>query len=166
MASANSTFKWGGKSSGDFNVTYDIWFAKAAPTAGGYNDGISGLLMVWLYKPGSRSPIGSSKRQATIGGASFDVWIGTRGNTSTGTDDSGRPVISYVATSTMSSFNGDLKAFFDDAVKNGDADKSAGGTSQAFSNSWYLTDVFAGFEIWSGGDAVGLTANEFTFALK
>jgi len=41
-------------------------------------------------------------------------------------------------------------------VANASADMSAGGTSQAFSNSWYLTDVFAGFEIWNGGDAKGL----------
>jgi hypothetical protein len=167
MGSANSTFKWGGKTSGDFNVTYDIWFAKSPPTAGGYNDGISGLLMVWLYKPGSRSPIGGSpKRQANIGGNDFDVWIGPRATQSAGTDDSGRPVISYVAKSTITNFSADLKAFFDDAVKNGDADKSAGGTSQAFSSNWYLTDVFGGFELWSAGDGVGLQASEFTFALK
>jgi hypothetical protein len=166
ITSAKTTFKWSGKSSGDFNATYDIWFAKSAPTAGGYEDGISGLLMVWLYKPGSRSPIGSVKRQANIGGKDFDVWIGPRGTQSKGSDDSGRPVISYVAKSTITDFSADLKAFFDDAVKNGDADKSAGGTSQAFSSSWMLTDVFAGFELWSAGDGVGLKADEFTFSLN
>jgi hypothetical protein len=166
MGSAQTTFKWGGKSSGDFNATYDIWFAKSQPTAGSYDDGISGLLMVWLYKPGSRQPIGSIKREATIGGNTFDVWVGPRNTKSTGTDDSGRPVVSYVAKSTITNFSADLKAFFDDAVKNGDADKSAGGTSQAFSNSWYLTDVFAGFELWSAGDGVGLSADEFSFSLK
>ena len=166
MKSAQSTFKWSGKSSGDFNVTYDIWFAKAAPTAGAYNDGISGLLMVWLYKPGSRQPIGSVKRTATIGGTDFDVWIGPRGTQSSGTDDTGRPVISYVAKSTVSSFSADLKAFFDDAVKNGASDMSAGGTSQAFANSWLLTDVFGGFELWSAGDGVGLSADEFTVKIQ
>ncbi len=59
-----------------------------------------------------------------------------------------------------------MKAFFDDAVKNGDADKSSGGTSQAFASSWMLTDVFAGFELWSAGDGVGLKADEFTFLLN
>ena len=168
MTSAQSTFKWSGKSSGDFNVTYDIWFAKTAPTAGSYNDGVSGLLMVWLYKPGSRQPIGdgSKTRSATIGGIDFDVWRGPRNTQSSGTDDSGRPVISYVAKSTVTSFNGDLKAFFDDAVKNGAADMSAGGTSQAFANSWLLTDVFGGFELWSAGDGVGLSADEFTVKLQ
>ncbi len=166
ITSAKSTFKWSGKSSGDFNACYDIWFAKSAPTAGGYEDGISGLLMVWLYKPGSRQPIGSVKRQANIAGQDYDVWIGPRGTQSKGSDDSGRPVISYVAKGTVTSFSADLKLFFDDAVKNGDADKSAGGTSQSFSGDWLLTDVFAGFELWSAGDGVGLKADEFTFALN
>jgi hypothetical protein len=163
IGSAPTTFKWTG-SGGDYNATYDIWFAKNKPTAGGYNDGISGLLMIWVYKPGSRQPIGSVKRQANIGGVNYDVWVGPRGNTSTGTDDSGRPVVSYVAKSTVNSFSADLKSFFDDAVKNGDADKSAGGTSQAFSSSWYLTDVFAGFEIWSGGK--GLSCDDFSAEIK
>jgi hypothetical protein len=166
MTSAQSTLKWGGKSSGNFNTTYDIWFSKTSTLPATYNDGISGLLMIWLYKPGNQQPIGSIKRQATIGGTSYNVWVGPRNTQSSGTDDSGRPVVSYVATSTMSSFSGDLKAFFDDAVKNGEADKSAGGTSQAFSNSWYLTDVFGGFEIWSGGDGVGLQVTEFTAVIK
>ena len=166
MTSAQSTLKWGGKSSGNFNTTYDIWFSKTSTLPATYNDGISGLLMIWLYKPSGQQPIGSVKRQATIGGGSYDVWVGPRGTQSSGTDESGRPVVSYVAKSTMSSFSGDLKAFFDDAVKNGDADKSAGGTSQAFSNSWYLTDVFGGFEIWSGGDGVGLQVTEFSAVIK
>jgi hypothetical protein len=167
ITSAKTTFKWSGKSSGDFNACYDIWFAKSAPTAGGYEDGVSGLLMVWLYKPGSRQPIGSSKRSANIAGKDWDVWIGPRGTTGKGTDDTGRPVISYVSKSgSITDFSADLKLFFDDAVKNGDADKGAGGTSQAFSNSWQLTDVFAGFELWSAGDGVGLKADEFTFSLN
>jgi hypothetical protein len=160
MKSAQSTFKWsGGNSGGNFNATYDIWFAKSPPTAGGYNDGVSGLLMIWLYKPSQSQPIGSSgnTRSATIGGQQFDVWRGNRNATATGTDGTGRPVISYVAKSTITNFSADLKAFFDDAVTNGAADMAAGsGITQAFSSSWYLTDVFAGFEIWAGGDAKGL----------
>jgi hypothetical protein len=165
ITSIQTSLAWSGKSGGDFNTTYDVWFAKSQPTAGGYEDGISGLLMVWLYKPSSRSPIGSVKRSATIEGKEFDVWVGPRGTASTGTDGSGRPVVSYVAKSTLSSFSFDLKKFIDDAVKNGSADMSAGGTSQAFSNSWYLTDVFGGFEVWSGGDAAGLKET-FTCVVK
>jgi hypothetical protein len=167
ITSSNTSFKWsGGTSGGNYNACYDIWFSKNAPTAGGYNDAISGFLMVWLYKPGGNQPIGSVKRQATIGSTQFDVWVGPRGTTSTGTDDSGRPVITYVAKSTLSSISFSMKDLIDDAVKNAAADKSAGGTSQAFSSSWYLTDVFAGFEIWSGGDAKNLKTDSFTFDIK
>jgi len=161
IGSANSTFKWSGKSSGDFNTSYDIWFSKSIPTAGSYNDAISGFIMVWLYKPSSRQPIGSVVRQANIGGVDYDVWAGPRGNTSTGTDPAGRPVISYVAKSTVTSFSADLKAFFTDAVNAAD---NQNGITQTFSSSWYLTDVFAGFEIWSGG--AGLKADEVTISIK
>jgi len=158
MTSAQSTFNWTGNT-GNYNSTYDIWFAKSPPTAGAYNDAISGFIMVWLYKPDQNQPIGSVKRTATIAGHTWNVWVGPRGNTSVGTDPAGRPVVSYVAQDgPVKNFTADLKLFFDDAVKNAAADMSAGGTSQAFSNTWYLTDVFAGFEAWSGGAIVNNTA--------
>jgi hypothetical protein len=159
IKSAQSTFKWSGGNSGNYNAAYDIWFAKSTPTAGAYNDAISGFIMIWVFKPSQSQPIGSSgnTRQATIGGQAYTVWRGPRNGTATGTDGAGRPVISYVANSTNNNFSADLKAFFDDAVTNGAADMAAGGgITQAFSSSWLLTDVFAGFEIWNGGDAKGL----------
>jgi hypothetical protein len=166
ITSAKTKFTWSGGSGGDYNATYDVWFNKGTPTAGGYNDAISGFIMVWLYKPGSRQPIGSVKRTASIASHSWDVWIGPRGNTSTGTDDANRPVISYVSKDgSLSSLDFDLKDFIADAVTNASSDKSAGGTSQAFANTWYLTDVFAGFEIWSGSSGVGLK-DSFTFSLN
>jgi hypothetical protein len=167
MKSAQSTFKWSGGSGGDYNATYDIWFSKSSTLPASYNDGISGLLMIWLYKPTTgKVPIGSSDktRSATIGGQAFDVWRGPRALQVAGTDDPNRPVISYVAKSTINNFTGNLKDFFDDAVKNAADDMSTGGTSQAFSNSWYLTDVFGGFEIWSNGK--GLSNDGFTVDIQ
>jgi hypothetical protein len=123
--------------------------------------------MIWLYKPTTgKVPIGSSDktRSATIGGQAFDVWRGPRALQVAGTDDPNRPVISYVAKSTINNFTGNLKDFFDDAVKNAADDMSTGGTSQAFSNSWYLTDVFGGFEIWSNGK--GLSNDGFTVDIQ
>ncbi len=157
MASAQTTFTYTGKTSGNFNAAYDVWFSKNQPTAGSYDAAISGFLMVWFYKPGGQVPIGSIKRTATnIAGKSWDVWVGTRGNTSRGTDDANRPVVSYVAQSPITSLTFDLLDFMKDAVANGNSDKTAGGTSQAFTNDWYLTDVFAGFEAWTGQDIVGI----------
>jgi hypothetical protein len=49
----------------------------------------------------------------------------------------------------------DIKDFMNDAVQNASTDQKNGGTSEAFASSWYLTDVFAGFEAWSGGDIQG-----------
>ena len=170
MTSVKTEFKWsGGTSGGNYNATYDVWFAKSQPTAGSYNDGISGLLMVWLYKPGASQPIGNSgnTRTASIAGHTWTVWRGPRNTTATGTDGTGRPVISYVANdSPVKDLNFDLKDFINDAVTNGNADMSAGGgITQAFSSSWWLTDVFAGFEIWNGSDAKGLQ-DTFTCVVK
>jgi hypothetical protein len=172
ISSAMTNFAWsGGSSNGDFNATYDVWFAKSAPTAGAYNDGISGFLMVWLYKPSGRQPIGSVARQASIAGHTWDVWVGPRGNTSTGTDPASRPVISYVAHDSgsqsapgaLASLSFDLKAFISDAVSHADTNN---GVTGPFSNSWYLTDVFAGFEIWSGSNASNLKSTGFSFKLQ
>ena len=59
-----------------------------------------------------------------------------------------RPVVNYVASGTITSMDFDLKAFIDDASKYG------------IQSSWYLTDVFGGFEIWNGPIA-GLKIEDF-----
>jgi hypothetical protein len=171
MTSAMTSFGWsGGTGSKNFNATYDVWFAKSTPTAGSYNDAVSGFIMVWFYKPANNQPIGKSIRTASIGGHSWNVWVGPRNTTATGTDGNGRPVISYVASDSggISSLSFNLKDFIDDAVSHGSSDMSGGasGITQSFSSSWYLTDVFAGFEIWSGGDAAGLKSTGFSIAVK
>jgi hypothetical protein len=177
IQSAMTSFGWsGGKSGGQFNATYDVWFAKTSPTAGSYNDGISGFIMVWLYQPSNFHPIGGSRnasfRTASIAGKNWSVWVGPRGQGqgSTGgvNDGSGRPVISYVIQgSALPSLSFDLKDFISDAVSHGATDMASdSGITQAFSSSWYLTDVFAGFEIWSGGDATNLKSTGFQIAVK
>ena len=170
MTSVQTSFTWsGGKSGGNYNAAYDVWFAKTQPTAGGYDDGPSGFIMVWLYKPSGSQPIGNAgtTRTATIAGHTWTVWRGPRIGNARGTDGNGRPVISYVANdSPVKSFSFDLKLFMNDAVANASDDMSkGGGITQPFSNDWWLTDVFAGFEIWSGGDAQGLQ-DTFTCAVK
>ena len=54
---ANTTATYN-KMGGDYNATYDIWLARPPAPTSAYSDALDGFVMVWLYKPGSRSPIG------------------------------------------------------------------------------------------------------------
>ncbi|HEX6273508.1 MAG TPA: hypothetical protein VFZ53_10715, partial [Polyangiaceae bacterium] len=156
ITSVNSTFRHTG-TSGQINATYDIWFSDHVPAtgpAGRYDDAISGFVMLWLYDPPNFQPIGSAGQTVTIGGRSWVRWVGPRGDTGAMCEgvrcSANRPVVSYVATSASGSFSGDLKPFFTDAAAHG------------IPANWYLTDVFAGFECWSGADCVGKQVQEFT----
>jgi hypothetical protein len=153
ITSANSTFRHTG-TSGQINATYDIWFSDHLPTGARYDDAISGFVMLWLYDPPNYQPIGSAGQTVTIGGRSWVRWVGPRGATGAMCEgvmcSANRPVVSYVATSTSGSFSGDLKPFFTDAAAHG------------IPANWYLTDVFGGFECWSGADCVGKKVEEFT----
>jgi hypothetical protein len=104
--------------------------------------------MVWYWKPPDAQPIGGSPVASgvTIPGVAgtWDVWIGPNG---------GKPVTSYVATSHVLSLSFDLNAFIQDAVT-----KRTFNGGPAISSSWYLTNVFAGFEIWRGGVNLESTA--------
>jgi hypothetical protein len=145
---------------GEYNVTYDIWFANEAPP-GEYDDASAAFLMVWLYKPAGKNPIGLTPfvTNVAIPGApgTWDIWVGPRGEN--GAEDNlnnGAPVISYVARATIPNFSANLKAFMDDAV----ARSGPGLNGFTFSNNLVLTDVFGGAEIWSG--AQDLSIDEFT----
>jgi hypothetical protein len=148
ITSLMTTFKHNA-TSGQLNATYDIWFSANVPTAR-YDDAISGFIMLWFYDPNGASspqPIGSAGASVTIGSKAWTVWSGLRGGSG---PNANAPVISYVAQSTMSAWeNFDLKPFFTDAG------------SRGINQSWYLTDVFGGFEIWSGSDGVGKQVTEF-----
>jgi hypothetical protein len=145
-----STFRYN-RANGDYNATYDIWFASSLPTIR-YDDAVSGFVMVWLYKPGARNPIGNTptRSNVTLSGVPgmWNVYVGPRGGSGS---NANAPVVSYVATSTMMGLsNVDLMVFIRDAAQHG------------INNQWYLTDVFGGFEIWGGGGTNGLSVQEFT----
>jgi hypothetical protein len=127
--------------SGIYNAAYDVWFSTNA--AGDPEAPSGGYLMVWYYKPDGAQPIGNvMKMGITIAGVSgtWDVWQGP---------NNGKPVISYVRTESINSLEYDLNAFIKDATDN----------QNVIQKSWYLSNVFAGFEIWSGG--VGLKTTSF-----
>jgi hypothetical protein len=149
IASLNSSFRYSG-GNGAFNATYDIWFANSPPAAE-YKDGIDGFIMIWLRDPSGFQPIGSNQGSVTIAGESWNVWVGPRGDGPEGYNDA--PVVSFVNpaendNSRAQTFvNKNLKEFFTAAA------------SRGIPATMYLTDVFAGFEIWNGG--VGAKVDEF-----
>ncbi len=135
-----------------YNATYDVWFSTSAagdPTS--YSPS-GGFLMVWLHKPSAAQPIGGSPKYTavTIDGipGTWDVWIGPNGSV---------PVVSYVRTdiNPAYSMSFDLNAFIRDAVTH---------RPGTITDSMYLTNIFAGFEIWSGG--VGLQTTAFCAAVN
>ncbi len=143
----------------NFNATYDVWFtgtsAKLSTLANSPGQG-GAYLMVWLYKPADRQPRGGSGSATgaspnhpamTIAGipGTWDVWVDSS------TDP---PCISYVSSTPLDSLSYDLNNFIKDAVTN----------KYGVTSSMYLSLVFAGFEIWSGGD--GLTTKQFCAAVN
>lgn len=157
LTSVQSRVRWSGNPGPGASASYDIWFAKASRgdlANKRYNDALDGAVMLWLHDPASAQPIGSNQGDVMINGIHWDVWIGPRGQgpSSEGADlhaDANAPVISYVARNTTNTFDGDLKPFFDDAVSR----------SVPFTSELLVTDVFFGFEIWSGGQ--DLTVDNF-----
>jgi len=135
-------------STSSYNAAYDVWFSTGSggdPTASGPS---GGYLMVWYYKPSDNQPIGTTLSNgmgtATIGGKNFSVWYG---------QNNGKPVVSYVAQQNFNSWTYSLGDFIQDAIKRNC------GSGMCLNSSWYLTNVFAGFEIWKGG--VGLETTDF-----
>jgi hypothetical protein len=127
-----------------YNATYDVWFSTIAAGEPNSSGPSGGYLMVWYHKPADAQPIGSAmKKGITIPGVAgtWDVWIGLNGT---------RPCISYVSTQTTLSLSYDLNLFIQDAVKN---------QPNTIQSSWYLTNIFTGFEIWRGG--VNLESTSF-----
>jgi hypothetical protein len=132
-----STTQPGG--SNDYDVAYDIWFNQT-PTTTGQPDCTE--LMVWLNHNGPVQPFGSEVATGvTVGGNSYNVWEGSQGSFDT---------VSYTMTTpTTSVSNLDLAPLAADAVSRG-----------YLSDSCYLIDIEAGFELWQGG--AGLATNSFS----
>ena len=152
ITSLPSTFRYSG-TTGQFNATYDIWFANSIPTTE-YKDGIDGFVMVWLRDPTGKQPIGGSPTATNVmvAGQPWNVFVGKRGG---GGPNANATVVNFTNPtedndSRNQSFkNVDLKAFFTAAQQYG------------ISPEMYLTDVFAGFEIWQGGAGGNLAVDEF-----
>jgi hypothetical protein len=124
---------------GIYNTAFDVWF-DPTPRTDGQQTGAE--LMVWLDHKGPVQPVGVPVATVTLAGATWQVWFGT----------SGWNVISYVRTTGTTSADFSLADFYDDAVSRGYADAK-----------WYLTNVQAGFEVWS--EVVGITVDDFRYSI-
>ncbi len=147
---------------GDYNATYDVWFADSA-LQGEYETAQAAFLMVWLYKPGNRNAIGfgGNAQTVTVDNRSWRLYVGDRNEASDGTGGNA-PVISYVNEGTaILDYEFDLNVFIRDAVTRSQMGMLNGAR---FNNELFLTDIFAGFEIWGGG--TGLRIDEFSAVVR
>jgi hypothetical protein len=141
LKSVQTGWKWSG-SNGTHNAAYDVWFSTGA---GGDSGNPSGAyLMVWFGRTNGPQPLGSGPTgSATIGGKPWQYWVCSGGC------QNGVPVVSYIPPSgSISEWSFDLNDFIKHAV-----------TLGVLNKDWYLSNVFAGFEIWSGG--TGLKTDNF-----
>jgi hypothetical protein len=121
--------------SGNYDVAYDIWFNQTSTTSGQPN---GTEVMVWINHSGFPQPFGSKVATVNIDGASWDVWTGRQSSWN---------IVSYVRTTGVTSVsNLNLLPFFSDAVSRG-----------SLQTSWWLIDVEMGFEIWTGGQGLGIS---------
>jgi hypothetical protein len=135
-----------------YNATYDVWFTQSNALVTGGNPGSGGAyLMVWLFKPTDKSPRGTIKTNGSIINGvpgSWDIWYDP-------SPSDNMPCVSYVSNpDKLASIEFDLNYFIKDAVA-----KNYGVT-----NSQYLSIIFGGFEVWSGGS--GLQVKQFCANVK
>ncbi|MEV4765301.1 cellulose binding domain-containing protein [Micromonospora chokoriensis] len=136
ISSATSSISYRYVSGATYNASYDIWLDPSPK-----RDGVNQMeIMIWLNRQGPIQPIGSVVGTTNLAGRSWEVWRGSNGSNN---------VISYVASSAISSLNFSVLDFINDTRNRG-----------AITNSWYLTSIQAGFEPWQGG--VGLAVTSFS----
>lgn len=116
------------------DAAYDIWFNQSSTTSGQPN---GTEIMIWINHQGAPQPFGSDTATASIDGANYQVWTGRQTSWN---------IVSYVATSPVTSASLNLLPFFNDAVSRG-----------SLESSWWLIDVEYGFEVWTGGNGLAMS---------
>ena len=146
LQSVQTGWKWSG-SNGTHNATYDVWFSTGPGGDGGNPSG--GYMMVWFQRHPDVVPLGGSPTgTVSIAGKSWQYWACMGGC------QNGVPVISYIPPSgAFNEWSFDLKPFIDHAAMVG-----------VIKKEWYLSNIFAGFEIWNGGQ--GLKTENFCAVVK
>jgi Glycosyl hydrolase family 12/Ricin-type beta-trefoil lectin domain len=124
---------------GAYDVAYDIWYNQT-PTTSGQPDAEE--MMIWINHYGGVQPAGSVvASNVSIGGYTYTIWEAR---------DSTWNVVSYVMnTGTTSVSNLDVDLLAADSVSRG-----------YMTDSDYLIDLEAGFEMWQGG--AGLATSSYS----
>ncbi|KAJ6082627.1 hypothetical protein N7499_007501 [Penicillium canescens] len=126
--SIKSSWKWSASNTNVVaDVAYDMFLSSTVDGSEEYE------IMVWLAALGGAGPIsstGSAIATVTINGVSWKLYKGPNGSMT---------VYSFVASSTVTNFSGDMLDFFTYLEKN-----------QGLSSSLYLTHVQAGTEPFTG----------------
>jgi hypothetical protein len=124
---------------GAYDVAYDIWYNQT-PTTSGQPDAEE--MMIWINHYGGVQPAGSVvASNVSIGGYTYTIWEAR---------DSTWNVVSYVMnTGTTSVSNLDVDLLAADSVSRG-----------YMTDSDYLIDLEAGFEMWQGG--AGLATDSYS----
>jgi hypothetical protein len=127
---------------GDYDVAYDIWYNQTPTTSGQPN---AEEMMIWINHNGGVEPAGSVvASNVSIGGYSYTIWE-SRASTWN--------VVSYVMnTGTTSVSNLDVDLLAADSVSRG-----------YMTDSDYLIDLEAGFEMWQGG--AGLATDSYSVTI-
>ena len=124
---------------GAYDVAYDIWYNQSPTTSGQPN---AEEMMIWLNDNGGVEPAGSVvATNVSLGGPTYNIW---EDQMSTWKD------VSYVMTSgTTAVSNLDVGVLAADSVSRG-----------YMTDSDYLIDLEAGFELWQGG--AGLATDSYS----
>ncbi|MBN2195233.1 MAG: hypothetical protein JW751_20620 [Polyangiaceae bacterium] len=126
IGSARSQWNYCTPSAGNWNASYDIWLAPGGAQPSG-DQGTE--LMIWTAHRDA-TPIGTELDTVTIGGASWEVWVG---------EDAGPwQTISFRRITNTRTVDIDLKDFF-----------TAGDPYADYDSSHSLYGIQAGFEVWS-----------------
>lgn len=148
LSDVPTAWSWTPPSGGEYNVAYDVWFS---PNGADQGPGNRSFLMVWFHKTGGVYAEGEGEGHSagtfSIGGKNFNVYVSTQFE--------GRPIISYVATSQITEWSFDLNDFITDSLTRS---STGNGGKPAITSNLYLTNIFAGFEIWSGSQNIKTNA--------
>ncbi|KAI1811517.1 family 12 glycosyl hydrolase [Poronia punctata] len=132
IASIPSSWKWDYAGNDIIaNVAYDLFTSSSADGSSEYE------VMIWLAALGGAGPIsetGSPVASPNVAGSSWSLYEGYNGD---------MHVFSFVASSQITDFSGDLTEFL-----------SYLGENNGLETSQYLTSVGAGTEPFTGSDAV------------